>query len=91
MVHDPVDHGGDGVVAEDFTPIADRQVASQDQEGVFVWAGDELEEQVRCLGFKREIADFVHDQQWVPPQACQFLVEGSGAVTVGEPVDPSIG
>ena len=63
MVHDAVDHGGgDGVVAEDFTPIAEGQVAGQDQGGVFVAAGDELEEQVRCLCFKGEVADLVYDQ-----------------------------
>ena len=50
MVDDPVDHGGgDGVVAEDFTPSTEGQVAGQDEGGVFVAAGDELEEQVRCF------------------------------------------
>jgi len=54
VVHDPVDHGGgDGVVAEDFTPITEGQVAGQDEGGVFVSAGDKSEEQVRCCCFKR--------------------------------------
>ena len=63
MVDDAVDHGGgDGVVAEDFTPSAEGQVAGQDEGGVFVSAGDELEEQVRCHGLEREVADLVHAQ-----------------------------
>ena len=47
MVDDAVDHGGgDGLVAEDAAPSTERQVAGEDQRGVFVAAGDELEEQV---------------------------------------------
>ena len=66
MVDDAVDHGGgDGVVTEDFAPSAEWQVAGQDQGGVFVSAGDELEEQVRCFGFEWEVPDFVHDQERV--------------------------
>jgi len=55
VVHDPVDHGGDGVAAEGFTPSAEGQVAGRDEGGVFVSAGDELEEQVRCLGLEGEV------------------------------------
>ena len=52
MVDEPVDHrGGDDLVAEDACPGAERQVAGQDQGGVFVAAGDELEEQVRGVLF----------------------------------------
>ena len=47
VVDDAVDHGGgDGLVAEDVSPAGEGQVAGQDQRGVFVAAGDELEEQV---------------------------------------------
>ena len=47
VVDDPVDHRGcDGVVAEDVSTAAERQVRGQDDGGVFVAAGDELEEQV---------------------------------------------
>jgi hypothetical protein len=37
VVDDAVDHrGGDGLVAEDAAPAAERQVGGQDQGGVFV-------------------------------------------------------
>jgi hypothetical protein len=37
VVDDAVDHrGGDGLVAEDAAPAAERQVAGEDQRGVFV-------------------------------------------------------
>jgi hypothetical protein len=48
VVDDAVDHRcGDGLVAEDFAPAAERQVGGEDQRGVLVAAADELEEQVR--------------------------------------------
>src|SRR4051812_35916422 len=47
VVNDAVDHrGGDGLVAEDAAPAAEGQVGGQDQRGVLVAAGHELEEQV---------------------------------------------
>ena len=37
VVDDAVDHrGGDGLVAEDAAPAGERQVAGEDQRGVFV-------------------------------------------------------
>jgi hypothetical protein len=37
VVDDPVDHrGGYGLVAEHSSPAAERQVAGEDQRGVFV-------------------------------------------------------
>ena len=53
VVDDAVDHrGGDGLVAEDVSPAGEWQVAGEDQRGVFVAAGDELEEQVRGVLFE---------------------------------------
>ena len=63
VVNDPVDHGGsDRVVAEDFSPPGEGQVAGQDQGRVFTAAGNELEEQVRGFSFKRNVTNFIHDQ-----------------------------
>ena len=57
---DAVDHGGgDGLVSEHTAPAAERQVAGQDQGGMLVAAGDELEEQVRGVLVEWEVADFV--------------------------------
>ena len=48
VVDDAVDHrGGDDLVSEDAGPGAEWQVAGQDQRGVFVPGGDQLEEEVR--------------------------------------------
>src|SRR5215211_3353547 len=53
VVDDAVDHGGgDGLVAEDVSPAGEGQVAGEDQRGVFVAAGDELEEQVGGVLFE---------------------------------------
>src|SRR5215472_16389340 len=61
VVDEAVDHGGgDGVVAEDFAPAAELLVAGDDQRCAFVAGADELEEQVRCLVFERDVADLVH-------------------------------
>jgi hypothetical protein len=63
-VDDAVDHrGGDGLVAEDAAPAAERQVAGQDERCVFVAGGDELEKQVRGVLLEGQLADFVDDDQ----------------------------
>ena len=74
VVDDAVDHGrGDGLVAEDATSAGERQVRGQDQRGVFVAAGHELEEQVRCVLLEGQVADLVDDDLPVAPQPGQLL------------------
>ena len=73
MVDEPVDHGGgDDLVAEDFAPAAERLVGCDDQTGTLIAAGDELEEQVRRLGFERDLADLIDHEQRVAAQAKEF-------------------
>ncbi len=50
------------MVAENFTPSGEGQVAGQDQGCVFIAARNELEEQVRGLGFEGDVTNFIHDQ-----------------------------
>ena len=89
MVDDAVDHrGGDGLVAEHAAPAAEGQVAGQDEGGVLVAAGHELEEQVRGVLLEGQVADLVDDDQPVAPQPRQFLGQPTGAVGFGEPGDP---
>src|SRR5215207_9061094 len=70
-------------------PICWGQVAGQDQRGVFVAAGDELEEQVRGVLFEGQVADLIDDDQ---PVAAQFGELGGkpaalvGVLETGEPV-----
>ncbi len=60
MVHEAVDHGGGHhVVTEDFAPAAEGFVGCDDQAGALVAGGDELEEQVGCLGLERYVSDLV--------------------------------
>lgn len=47
---------------------------------MFIPAGYELRGQVRSIWFKRQIADFVGDDQPVSAKPGQFFVEGSGLV-----------
>ena len=75
---DAVDHrGGDGLVAEDAAPAGERQVRGQDQRGVFVAGGDELEEQVRGVLLEGQVADLVDDDQPVAAQPGE-LVRAAG-------------
>lgn len=66
VVDDPVDHGrSDGQVSEDVAPAGEREVRRQDHGGVFVAAGDELEEKVRGVLIERDVAYFVDHQEAV--------------------------
>ncbi len=44
-------------------PLAERQVAGDDQAAFFVACHDHLEEQIGLLAIHRQIADFVNDKQ----------------------------
>lgn len=91
MEDDPVDHrGDDDLVAEDSAPASERQVAPEDQRGMIVRAGDELEPQVRGVLSEGDVADFVDDDQPEPAQFDKFgrepavLVRG---LQSGDPLD----
>lgn len=72
VVDDVVDHGsGHGDIAEALRPLGKRQVGCDDDGAVFVASGDELEKQIRCVGFDRDVAEFVDDQQVVPVKALE--------------------
>ena len=89
VVDEPVDHGGgDGGVAEDFSPASKGFVGCDDEAGSLVAGADELEEQVGGLGFEGDVADFVDDDERVSAEAAQFVVESAGVVGGGEAVDP---
>jgi site-specific DNA recombinase len=89
VMHESVDHGGgDGVVAEDFTPAAEGFVGADDETGPFVAGGHELEEQVGGFALERDVADFVNDHERVAAEADEFGLESSGVMSGAEPVDP---
>ncbi|MEI2714918.1 MAG: hypothetical protein V9G04_16915 [Nocardioides sp.] len=60
----------------------------EDQGGVFVAAGHELEEQVRGVLFEGQVADLVDDDQPVAAQPGELLGQPAGPVGVGESGDP---
>ena len=89
VVDDAVDHGrGDDLVAEDVSPAGEGQVLGQDQRGVLVAGGDELEEQVRGVLLERDVADLVDDDQSVAAQPDEFLGQPPALVGRLEPGDP---
>ena len=49
---------------------------------------DELEEQVRGLGFERDVADFMDDKNGIPAELAQFGLQPSLVVSGLQPVDP---
>ena len=61
--HSVEDGGGDHRVAEDRAPLPDGPVRGDQHGSAFVTAADQLEEQMSGVGFERQIAEFVHDQQ----------------------------
>ena len=66
VVDDSVDHRrGDGGLAEDLSPAGERQVGGQDDRGLLVSGGDELEEQVGRFGVEGDVADLVDDDESV--------------------------
>lgn len=66
MVHDAVDHRcRHQVVTEDVAPAGEGQVRGQDQRGVFIAAGDELEEQIGSILFEGDVLVGVTDSTGV--------------------------
>src|ERR1700745_4206890 len=63
-------------------------VAGHDEGSSFVAAGDQLEEQVRCLRFERDVADLIDDQHGDAGEFGQLVLEFAGGVGVGKAGDP---
>jgi hypothetical protein len=76
VVDEPVDQGGsDHRVAEDLAPLLEAAVAGDDDRAALVASGDEREEEVGCLSFERQVADFVNDEELVALEPAQLLLE----------------
>ena len=77
VVNEPVDEGGgDHRVAEDLAPGLEAAVAGDDDRAALVAAGNQREEQVRCLPFQGQVADLVDDDQAVALQPFELVIEG---------------
>lgn len=64
MVQGTVHHcSGSDFFSEDIAPLAEWQVTGKDDGCFLIPVGDELEEQVRCVLVKGQVADFINNQQ----------------------------
>ena len=83
------DRGCDDSVAEDGLPFADGAVRCDEHGTTLIAFADQLEEQMRGVGFERQIAEFIDDQQLRPGVVRQPLLEtplGLGLGQAGEQV-----
>lgn len=73
VVEQPIEDGsGHHLVAEDLVPFLHRPVGADQHAALLVTPGDQLEEQVPGLGFKRQVAQFIDD--------CQMSIRLMGGV-----------
>ena len=88
VVQQPVeDRGGDHRIAEDGAPLADRPVRGDQHGTPLVAARHQLEEQVSGVGLKRQVAEFVHDQQPGLGEVGEPLLKPPLGVRLGEAGD----
>jgi hypothetical protein len=73
---------------EDTAPAAERQVRGEDQRGVLVAAGHELEEQIRGVLLEGEVADLVDDDQPVASQPDELVGEPATRMALEARQDP---
>jgi hypothetical protein len=48
---------------KDLPPVAERQVAGQQQTTAFIAIGENLKQQLRTAATERQVPEFIHDQQ----------------------------
>lgn len=75
------DRGGNHGVAEDRAPLADTAVAGQQDRASLIATANELEEQMRGIGFKGQIPELVDDQELWLGKLRESLLEPPFAVT----------
>jgi hypothetical protein len=57
------DRGCHHGIAEHRAPLADAAVAGEQDRALFVMAADQLEKEVRGIGFKGQITELINDQE----------------------------
>lgn len=63
-MNETIDYGCCGhLVGKDLRPLLERKIGRQRDAASFVTLRDELEEQVCCLAFERNVSEFVDEQQ----------------------------
>lgn len=74
---------------KDLPPVAERQIARQQQAAAFVAIGENLKQQFCSAATKRQVTQFVHDQQISAIQLSQKAVEQVRLLLLFEQVDES--
>ena len=72
---------------EDMIPIAERQVAGDQQAAAFIAIGEDLEQQFGSRAAEREVAEFVHDQQVDFIEPFEQLVEAEFLLSFFQLID----
>ena len=60
---------------KDLTPVAERQIAGQQQAAAFVAVREDLKQQLRTAATERQITQFIHDQQIGAIQLSQKAIQ----------------
>ncbi len=76
---------------EDLTPVAERQVAGQQQAAAFVAVGENLKQQLCAAAAERQVSEFIHDQQIRAIQLRQKTIEQVRLLLLFEQVHQSRG
>jgi hypothetical protein len=71
-------------IAEHRAPLADAAVASEQDRTPFVPAADQLEKEVRGIGFKGQVTELVNDQELWLGEMREPLLEPAFGMALGE-------
>lgn len=66
---------GHAFALEDLPPIAERQVAGQQQAAAFIAIGEDLKQQLGSAMAERQVSEFIHDQQIGAIKLCQISIK----------------
>ncbi len=82
---------GHAFALKDLAPVAERQIACQQQAATFVAVGENLKQQLRTAATERQVTQLVHDQQIRAIQLSQKPVQLVGLLLLFEQVHESCG
>src|SRR5207249_3555048 len=77
------DRGCHHGIAEHRTPVTDATIAGEQDCSLLVPAADQLEEETRGVRFKRQIAEFVDDQELGFGKVREPLLEPTFGMALG--------
>ena len=74
---------------KDLAPVAERQVAGQQQTAAFVAICENLKQQLCTAAAERQVSEFIHDQQIGAIQLSQKAIKQVRLLLLFEQVDQS--